>query len=65
MISSYSPASSVDVEEFQQDGFKWAKLQCSFTLRKGTQIQALTEIFLLRKDDEGHWKIYGWQPEEE
>ncbi len=65
VISSYSPASSVDVEEFQQDGFKWAKLQCSFTLRKGTQIQALTEIFLLRKDDEGHWKIYGWQPEEE
>ena len=20
------------------------------------------EVFILRKDDEGHWKLFGWQP---
>ncbi len=64
VISSYSPSSSVDVEEFSRDGFKWAKLYCSFSLRKGTYIESNEEVFLLRKDEEGHWKIYGWQPVE-
>ena len=64
VISSYSPSSSVDVEEFSRDGYKWAKLYCSFSLRKGTYIESNEEVFLLRKDEDGHWKIYGWQPVE-
>ncbi|MDO4305026.1 MAG: hypothetical protein Q4D94_14050 [Bacillota bacterium] len=60
VVSSYSLPSSTDVEEFKQDGFRWAKLYCSFTLRKGTQLDVTNEVFLLRKDDAGHWKIYGW-----
>lgn len=64
VISSYSPSSSVDVEEFSRDGYKWAKLYCSFSLRKGTYIESNEEVFLLRKDENGHWKIYGWQPVE-
>ena len=64
VISSYSPSSSVDVEEFSQDGYKWAKLYCNFSLRKGTYIEGNEEVFLLRKDEDGHWKIYGWQPVE-
>lgn len=62
VISSYTPASSVDVEEFTKDEYKCARLTCSFTLRKGTQLEANEEIFVLRKDADGHWKIYGWQP---
>lgn len=64
VISSYTPASSVDVEEFTQNGYKCAKLTCSFTLRKGTLLEANEEIFVLRKDDDGHWKILGWKPAE-
>ena len=64
VISSYSPSSSVDVEEFSRDGYKWAKLYCNFSLRKGTYIESNEEVFLLRKDEDGHWKIYGWQPVE-
>lgn len=64
VISSYSPSSSVDVEEFSRDGYKWAKLYCSFSLRKGTYIESNEEVFLLRRDEDGHWKIYGWQPVE-
>jgi len=60
-ISSYTTSSSMDVEYFQADGFEFAKLYCMFTLRQGTDLQYTTEQFLLRKDDTGHWKIYGWE----
>ncbi len=65
VISSFAPASSVDVEYFTQDGYSWAQMRCTFTLRKGTQLASSKEIFLLRKDADGHWKIYGWTLEEE
>lgn len=61
VISSYAPASSTDVEYFSQDGFDWAKIRCSFTMRKGTSLASSNEVFLLRKDADGHWKIYGWK----
>lgn len=61
VISSYSLSSATDVEEFKQDGYSWAKLYCTFTLRTGTQLSSTKEIFLLRKDEENHWKIYGWE----
>lgn len=61
VVSSYSPASSTDVTYFSQDGFEWARMHCIFTLRKSTTLGRMDEVFLLRKDDEGHWKIYGWQ----
>ena len=61
VISSYATSASTDVEEYTKGGFKWAKLYCSFTLRKGTSVGSTNEIFLLRKDDEGHWKIYGFK----
>ncbi|NBJ94493.1 DUF6715 family protein [Parablautia muri] len=60
VVSSYSPASSTDVEEFTKDGYSWAQMRCTFNLRQGTEFQKTDEIFLLRKDEEGHWKIYGW-----
>lgn len=61
VISSYQYSSSTDVDEFKQDGYSWARLYVNFTLRKGTQLSSVQETFLLRKDEEGHWKIYGWE----
>ena len=61
VISSYATSASTDVEEYTKGGFKWAKLYCSFTLRKGTYVDSTNEVFLLRKDDAGHWKIYGFK----
>ena len=60
-ISSYSTSSSTDVEFFTQDNYEWARLYCIFNIRKGTQMLTTTERFLMRKDDAGHWKIYGWE----
>lgn len=65
IVSSYSLPSSTDVEFFSEDGYRWARLYASFTLRKGTQLGMTNEIFLLRRDDTGHWKIYGWQLEDQ
>lgn len=61
VISSYTPASSTDVDYFDADGYSWAKLNLTFTLRQGTALNMTEEVFLLRKDEEGHWKIYGWK----
>lgn len=65
VISSYSLSSSTDVEEYKKDGYSWAKLYCTFNLRKGTYLSSTQEILLLRKDEDGHWKIYGWKLAEE
>ena len=65
LVSSYATSASTDVDFFRKDGRECARLYCSFTIRKGTEITAINEIFVLRKDEEGHWKILGWKPVEE
>lgn len=59
-VSSYSPSASTDVFFFSEDGFDWARLYCIYTLKAGKQYKNITEVFVLRKDENSHWKIYGW-----
>ena len=59
-ISSYATSASTDVDYFSEDGFQFARLNCVYSIRQGTQFGSIKEVFLMRKDDEGHWKIYGW-----
>ena len=65
VISSYAAGASTDVEYYSMDGYSFAKIPCTFTMRKGTFLEVSDEIFLLRKDADGHWKIYGWTLDEE
>lgn len=61
VITGYYTSSSTDVEEFQEDGYEWARLYCTFYITKGRNTKENSqEKILLRKDAEGHWKIYGW-----
>ena len=60
-VSSYKVSSSTDVEYYSVGEWECAKLYCAFTLRKGTALQTVDELFILRRDDEGHWKILGWE----
>ena len=60
-VSSYKVSSSTDVEYFTSAGRECAKLYCTYTLRKGTTLQSIEEMFILRKDGDGHWKILGWE----
>ena len=59
-ISSYNLSSSTDVDYFTEDGFDFARLHCTYTLSSGSVKQPVDQVFLLRKDDNGHWRIFGW-----
>lgn len=61
VITGYNTSASTDVETFTDDGYEWARLYCTFYMVKGTQKTNTQEKFLLRKDEAGHWKIYGWE----
>ncbi len=61
--SSITPAT--DVYYFNYDGRECAKLYSVYTLRSGTENQLSKEVFIMRKDDEGHWKILGFELVEE
>lgn len=65
VVSSYSLPSSTDVEFFSEDGYSWARLYFGLNLRNGTQLEISNVVYLLRKNDQGHWKIYGWKLEED
>lgn len=56
--SELTPAT--DVEYFEQDGYSCARLYCIYTLKSGTKYVTSREVFILRKDEEGHWKIFGF-----
>ena len=60
-ITSFSPSSSVDVETFTQDGYEWARLYCMYDVKQDSLIYPTNMCFILRKDEEGHYKIYGWK----
>lgn len=60
VITGYTTSASTDVFTFSEDGYDWARLYCTFYLRKGRTKTNTQEVFVLRKDEEGHWKIYGW-----
>lgn len=61
VISSYSLSASTDVIYDTKDGKEWAKLYCLYNIRKGTAVQTSNEVFILQRDDDGHWKIFGWK----
>lgn len=62
-IASYEVSASTDVEYFTQDEYSCARLYCTYYLREpssGTRVTSL-ERFVLRKDQDEHWKILGWE----
>lgn len=60
VVSGYSTSAAADVERFSQDGYEWARLYATYRLRQGTEYIYSNEVFILRKDSDGHWKIYGF-----
>lgn len=61
VISSCAVSSSADVDYYSVGENEFARLYCTFNLRKGTTLGSVEEVFLLRKDQKGHWKIYGFK----
>lgn len=65
VVSGYTVSSSTDVFFFEQDGYECAKLYATYRLRQGTEYIYSNEVFIMRKDKDGHWKILGWELLEE
>ena len=51
---------STEVEYFTHDGYECARLYSTYTLKSGTVYQSTKEVYILRKDEEGRWKILGF-----
>lgn len=62
-IFGWSTDSAEDVEYNTFDGREWASIHSYYTIRTKGVHSKTTEVFLLRKDAEGKWKIYGWDLE--
>lgn len=66
-IVSISLPSSVNVDEFEEDGYKFARLYCKYSTTEQGKSSQQQVIYLLRRDEGRRWKIYGWdrlaQPE--
>ena len=60
-ITGYVLSARVDVAEFMKDGYSCARLYCTFSIKQGTNgTKRSMEQFVLRKDEDNHWKILGW-----
>ncbi len=60
-VDSYSVSSSLDVETWSEDGYEWARLYCTYNIKQDSLLYQTTLVFILRKDEASHYKIYGWK----
>ena len=64
IISSYSVSSSADVQYYNYRDDEWAQLVAMYSIRTAGKVEPSKERYLLRKDDTGHWKIFGFKLEQ-
>lgn len=60
-ITSFSVAASTDVDNFTEDGYQFARILCGYKVVEGKMTIPTEQVYLLRRDEDGHWKIYGWE----
>lgn len=60
-ITSFAVAASTNVDFFEEDGFSFARISCAYNIMEGEVSKPTRQVYLLRKDDDNHWKIYGWE----
>lgn len=59
-ILNVSIASSLNVDYFQEDGYEFARISCDYNIMEGSVNNAVSVVYLLRRDENRLWKIYGW-----
>lgn len=65
VLSHVALSSSTAVEYYTYNGRECAQIRCIYTMRQKTKLMTIKEIYVLRKDDSGRWKILGWTPAED
>lgn len=59
-IAGVNVSPSVNVDTFQEDGFDFARLNCGYNIVENGTTKSVVVVYLLRKDENRLWKIYGW-----
>lgn len=60
-IANFAVSASTNVDFFEEDGFSFARLMCTYNITEAKESHFTKLAYLLRKDEDNHWKIYGWQ----
>lgn len=61
-LNSVAVASAANVETFTDDGYSFARIYCGYTVKEGNKASVSEgRVFLLRRDENKRWKIYGWE----
>lgn len=60
-ITSVSVAGSINADYFQEDGNYFARLSCTYYFMEGGVTRSVDVVYLLRRDANRLWKIYGWE----
>ncbi len=61
-LGAVSVAGSASVDYFREDDYEFARIYCGYSVKdsKGRSNNQ-SRIYLLRQDEKGRWKIYGWK----
>lgn len=60
-ITNVVVASSVNVDTFQEDGYEFARISCGYNITERGVTKQTIIVYLLRRDENRRWKIYGWE----
>ena len=60
-ITSVSLASSTNVDYYTADGYSFERISCGYTMPETGKKSSTAMVYLLRRDDNRRWKIYGWE----
>lgn len=60
VLSHTAISSSTAVEYYTHNGRECAQIRCIYTMRQKVNLQTIRELYVLRKDASGKWKILGW-----
>ncbi|MCD7835680.1 MAG: hypothetical protein LUG83_03310 [Lachnospiraceae bacterium] len=60
-ITSYSVAASTSVDYYTADDFYFARILCGYNMVEGGVSTQINTIYLLRRDENRRWRIYGWE----
>ena len=65
VLSHVALPASTAVDYYTYNGRECAQIICIYTMRQKTTLKTIKEIYVLRKDDSGRWKILGWTSAED
>jgi len=59
-MTSSAVAASTNVDFFVDDGFDFARIHCGYGFMEKNESKAVRIVYLLRRDADRKWRIYGW-----